>query len=80
MSITPPIAIGYHPRPHNDPLSPGQEEQRRELVLASEGLVLATLGFEFNVEHPYKPLVAEMKRLGVSAHVAQVAWNFVNDG
>uniref|UniRef100_A0A803Q2T9 B-like cyclin n=1 Tax=Cannabis sativa TaxID=3483 RepID=A0A803Q2T9_CANSA len=56
-------------------------EQQKELVLLAERIVLATLGFDFNVQHPYKPLVEAIKKFKVAQHaLAQVAWNFVNDG
>ncbi|KAG0469737.1 hypothetical protein HPP92_016437 [Vanilla planifolia] len=56
-------------------------EQQKELILMGERLVLATLGFDLNVHHPYKPLVEAIKRFKVAQNaLAQVAWNFVNDG
>ncbi|GAU51165.1 hypothetical protein TSUD_98690 [Trifolium subterraneum] len=56
-------------------------EQQKELILLAERLVLATLGFDFNVNHPYKPLVEAIKKFRVAQNaLAQVAWNFVNDG
>ncbi|KAI5073378.1 hypothetical protein GOP47_0011391 [Adiantum capillus-veneris] len=56
-------------------------EQEKELVLIGERLVLATLGFDLNIHHPYKPLVTAIKKLKVAQNsLAQVAWNFVNDG
>eukprot|EP01018_Ginkgo_biloba_P017307 Gb_15285 [translate_table: standard] len=56
-------------------------EQQKELVLLGERVVLATLGFDLNVHHPYKPLVAAIKKFKVAQNaLAQVAWNFVNDG
>lgn len=56
-------------------------EQQKELILLGERVVLATLGFDFNVLHPYKPLVEAIKRFKVAQNaLAQVAWNFVNDG
>ncbi|XP_061373663.1 cyclin-T1-3-like [Gastrolobium bilobum] len=56
-------------------------EQQKELILLGERVVLATLGFTFNVQHPYKPLVEAIKKFKVSKNaLAQVAWNFVNDG
>ncbi|XP_057453502.1 cyclin-T1-3-like [Lotus japonicus] len=56
-------------------------EQQKELILLGERVVLATLGFDFHVQHPYKPLVEAIKKLKVSQNaLAQVAWNFVNDG
>uniref|UniRef100_A0A5B7AUT4 Putative cyclin-T1-5-like n=2 Tax=Davidia involucrata TaxID=16924 RepID=A0A5B7AUT4_DAVIN len=56
-------------------------EQQKELILAGERVVLATLGFDLNVHHPYKPLVEAIKKFKVAQNaLAQVAWNFVNDG
>ncbi|XP_020091696.1 cyclin-T1-3-like [Ananas comosus] len=56
-------------------------EQQKELILLGERVVLATLGFDLNVHHPYKPLVEAIKKFKVAQHaLAQVAWNFVNDG
>ncbi|XP_039065012.1 cyclin-T1-5-like isoform X3 [Hibiscus syriacus] len=56
-------------------------EQQKELILLGERVVLATLGFDFNVYHPYKPLVEAIKKFKVAQNaLAQVAWNFVNDG
>ncbi|KAL0917055.1 hypothetical protein M5K25_012096 [Dendrobium thyrsiflorum] len=56
-------------------------EQQKELILLGERLVLATLGFDLNMYHPYKPLVEAIKKFKVAqSALAQVAWNFVNDG
>ncbi|KAL2331071.1 hypothetical protein Fmac_018652 [Flemingia macrophylla] len=56
-------------------------EQHKELILIGERVVLATLGFDLNVHHPYKPLVEAIKKFKVAQNaLAQVAWNFVNDG
>ncbi|KAJ6393412.1 hypothetical protein OIU77_022799 [Salix suchowensis] len=56
-------------------------EQQKELILLGERAVLATLGFDLNVHHPYKPLVEAIKKFKVAQNaLAQVAWNFVNDG
>ncbi|GMH07690.1 hypothetical protein Nepgr_009530 [Nepenthes gracilis] len=56
-------------------------EQQKELILLAERVVLATLGFDLNVQHPYKPLVEAIKIFKVAQNaLAQVAWNFVNDG
>ncbi|XP_021899392.1 cyclin-T1-5-like [Carica papaya] len=56
-------------------------EQQKELILLGERVVLATLGFDLNVHHPYKPLVEAIKKFNVAKNaLAQVAWNFVNDG
>ncbi|CAL1402347.1 unnamed protein product [Linum trigynum] len=56
-------------------------EQQKELILLAEKVVLSTLGYDFNVHHPYKPLVEAIKKFQVAQNaLAQVAWNFVNDG
>ncbi|KAL8266962.1 hypothetical protein R6Q59_004306 [Mikania micrantha] len=56
-------------------------EQQKDLILIGERVVLATLGFDFNVHHPYKPLAEAIKKFKVAQNAsAQVAWNFVNDG
>ena len=56
-------------------------EQEKELALLAEYLVLSTLEFDLNIHHPYKPLVAAIKKFKVAQHaLAQVAWNFINDG
>ncbi|CAO2036258.1 unnamed protein product [Urochloa humidicola] len=56
-------------------------EQQKELILLGERVVLVTLGFDLNVHHPYKPLVEAIKKFKVAQNaLAQVAWNFVNDG
>ncbi|KAL7133082.1 hypothetical protein ABFS83_12G117200 [Erythranthe nasuta] len=56
-------------------------EQQKELVLVGERMVLGTLGFDLNLHHPYKPLVEAIKKFKVAQNaLAQVAWNFVNDG
>ncbi|XP_027186129.1 cyclin-T1-3-like isoform X2 [Cicer arietinum] len=56
-------------------------EQQKELILLGERVVLATLAFDFNMHHPYKPLVEAIKKFKVAQNaLAQVAWNFVNDG
>ncbi|KAK4766694.1 hypothetical protein SAY87_008336 [Trapa incisa] len=56
-------------------------EQQKELILSGERVVLATLSFDLNIYHPYKPLVEAIKKFKVAQNtLAQVAWNFVNDG
>lgn len=54
-------------------------EQHKELILLGERVVLATLGFDLNVHHPYKPLVEAIKKFKVATQnvLAQVAWNFL---
>lgn len=56
-------------------------EQQRDLIVIAERVLLSTLGFDMNVHHPYKPLVEAIKKFKVAQNaLAQVAWNFVNDG
>ncbi|KAJ1258622.1 hypothetical protein BS78_10G090100 [Paspalum vaginatum] len=56
-------------------------EQQKELILLGERVVLVTLGFDLNIHHPYKTLVEAIKKFRVAQNaLAQVAWNFVNDG
>jgi cyclin T len=48
--------------------------------LIGERLVLTTIRFDFNIQHPYRPLFDAMRNLGINQkEVKQVAWNFVND-
>ncbi|CAM6101077.1 unnamed protein product [Calypogeia fissa] len=81
------ILMSYEIRHKKDPAAVGRiknkdvYEEQKELVLVGERLVLTTLGFDLNIAHPYKPLVAAIKRFKVAQNaLAQVAWNFVNDG
>ncbi|KAK4429308.1 Cyclin-T1-4 [Sesamum alatum] len=69
-----------------DPLAPEKIRQRevyekqKQLILLGEQLILVNVAFDLNIEHPYKPLVAALKRLEISQkEVVKVAWNFVND-
>ncbi|KAL0417435.1 UNVERIFIED_CONTAM: Cyclin-T1-3 [Sesamum radiatum] len=56
-------------------------EKQKELILLGERVVLATLGFDLNVQHPYRPLVEAIKKFKDAQNaLAKVAWNFVNDG
>ena len=41
-------------------------EQQKELILLGERVVLATLAFDLNVQHPYKPLVEAIKKFNVA--------------
>lgn len=62
-------------------------EEQKEKVLQAERVLLHTLGFDFNVSHPYKPLLSLAKHVnqleqvleGQSRSLTQVAWNFAND-
>lgn len=56
-------------------------EHEKERVLLAESLVLTTLDFDLNIIHPYKRLVTAVKQLKIAENsLAQVAWNFLNDG
>eukprot|EP00249_Psilotum_nudum_P021564 c28154_g2_i2 orf=529-2946(-) len=81
------ILISYEIRYKKDPAAVQRikqkevYEEQKEAVLLGERLVLTTLGFDLNIHHPYKPLVAAIKKFKVAQNaLAQVAWNFVNDG
>jgi cyclin T len=39
---------------------------------------MSTIAFDFDIQLPYKPLAAALKKLELS-DLAKVAWNFVND-
>jgi cyclin T len=52
----------------------------KEMLLGKE-LVFTTLDFDINIQYPYKPLVVAIRKFQVATDtLAQVAWNFVNDG
>ncbi|XP_068637403.1 cyclin-T1-3-like [Aristolochia californica] len=56
-------------------------EQQKEVILLAERVVLATLGFDLNVQHPYKPLFKAIKKFEVAQNaLIKVAWNIINDG
>ncbi|KAM0019096.1 putative cyclin domain-containing protein [Helianthus debilis subsp. tardiflorus] len=55
-------------------------DKQKQLILIGERLLLHVLAFDMNIEHPYKSLVAAVKRLDVThKDLVKVAWNFVND-
>ncbi|KAH7373626.1 hypothetical protein KP509_17G065700 [Ceratopteris richardii] len=81
------IFLSYEIRNKKDPTAVQRIKQKdvyepqKELVLLGERMILTTLGFDLNIHHPYKPLVAAIKKFKVAQNaLAQVAWNFVNDG
>ncbi|KAJ7543981.1 hypothetical protein O6H91_09G060800 [Diphasiastrum complanatum] len=81
------IILSYELRNKKDPAAVQRIKQKdvfedqKELVLLGERLLLTTLEFDMNIHHPYKPLVTAIKRFKVAQNaLAQVAWNFVNDG
>nr|XP_019703019.2 cyclin-T1-5 isoform X3 [Elaeis guineensis] len=56
-------------------------EQYREKVIETEQMILTTLDFELDVQHPYAPLSSVLDKLGLSQTVLlDVAWNLVSEG
>jgi len=53
--------------------------KQKQLILMGERLLLSTIGFDFNVQHPYMPLVATIKKFKLQHDLTKIAWNFVND-
>ncbi|KAG9457918.1 hypothetical protein H6P81_002426 [Aristolochia fimbriata] len=56
-------------------------EQYRERILEAEHMILTTLDFELNVQHPYSPLTSILSKLGFSqSALVNLAWNLVSEG
>ncbi|KAL5541609.1 hypothetical protein UlMin_009319 [Ulmus minor] len=56
-------------------------EQYRERVIEAENMILTTLNFELNVQHPYAPLTSVLNKLGLSQSVlVNLALNLVSEG
>ncbi|KAL5782566.1 hypothetical protein ACOSP7_007595 [Xanthoceras sorbifolium] len=56
-------------------------EQYRERVTEAEHMILITLNFELNVQHPYAPLTSILNKLGLSQTVlVNLALNLVSEG
>ncbi|XP_028108949.1 cyclin-T1-4-like [Camellia sinensis] len=56
-------------------------EQYRERVIEAEQLILTTLDFELNVQHPYAPLTSIIDKLGLSQSVlVNLALNLISEG
>ncbi|GAV74796.1 Cyclin_N domain-containing protein [Cephalotus follicularis] len=56
-------------------------EQYRERVIEAEQMMLTTLNFELNVQHPYTPLTTVLNKLGLSETVlVNLALNLVSEG
>ncbi|ESR33125.1 hypothetical protein CICLE_v10005160mg [Citrus x clementina] len=56
-------------------------EQYRERVIEAEQMILTTLNFELNVQHPYDPLTSILNKLGLSQTVlVNLALNLVSEG
>ncbi|KAK6115309.1 hypothetical protein DH2020_007578 [Rehmannia glutinosa] len=80
------IVVAYKLMYKWDPLAPQKIRQKevydkqKQLILLGEQLILVTVAFDLNIEHPYKPLIAALKKLEISQkELVKVAWNFVND-
>jgi|UniRef100_A0A2N9H9Y9 cyclin T len=56
-------------------------EQYRERVTDAENMILTTLNFELNVQHPYAPLTSILNKFGLSQTVlVNLALNLVSEG
>ncbi|XP_024029017.1 cyclin-T1-5 isoform X2 [Morus notabilis] len=56
-------------------------EQYRERVIEAEHMILTTLNFELNVQHPYGSLTSVLNKLGLSQTVlVNLALNLVSEG
>ncbi|XP_022738698.1 cyclin-T1-4-like isoform X2 [Durio zibethinus] len=56
-------------------------EQYRERVIEAEQMILTTLNFELNVQHPYDPLTSILNKLGLSqTFLVNLALNLVSEG
>lgn len=77
------IAVGYRVLHYKEP-SRQVYDKLKETVLTGEKLVLSTLGFDLEIEHPYN-LVLDWVKRSVKVekdanNLSQAALNFVNDG
>nr|XP_004298510.2 PREDICTED: cyclin-T1-4-like [Fragaria vesca subsp. vesca] len=57
------------------------KRDKRELIAKAERLVLKTIGFDLDIELPFKALAAALKRLtsDVVPRLAEVAWSLVEE-
>lgn len=56
-------------------------EQYRERVTEAEQMILTTLNFELDVQHPYAPLTSVLSKLGFSqSSLVNLALNLVSEG
>ncbi|KAF5738627.1 cyclin-T1-4-like isoform X1 [Tripterygium wilfordii] len=56
-------------------------EQYRERVIEAEQMILTTLNFELNVQHPYAPLTSILNKLGLSQTVlVNLALRLISEG
>jgi len=78
--LTEAYRVRHNCRPEDVPGAESREFWKmKEQILVSERILLQTLGFELQIEHPYRPLLAYVKAIQASRDFAQLAWNFVND-
>lgn len=62
-------------------------DEAKESIFLAERAVLYTLGFNFNLDHPYKYLLRQFAEMKLTKNppyppynrIMQTAWNFVND-
>lgn len=54
-------------------------EKQKELILIGERLLLCTIGFDMNIQHPYRPLTAACKKLKIAQKMWKTAWTYVNN-
>ncbi|GLT57993.1 hypothetical protein SLA2020_309210 [Shorea laevis] len=79
------VTVAYEMIYHWDPSAPQKIRQRevydkqKELIVVGERLLLATIAYDLNIELPYNPLVAALKRLKIHPDLPKIAWNFIND-
>lgn len=56
-------------------------EKYRERIIGAEQLVLTTLNFELNVQHPYESLTSTLQKLGFAQSVlVNMALTFISEG
>lgn len=68
-----------HPSPQ-PPLEINQKyKSHKESVLATEQMILRSIGFSLNFEVPHKYLLNYLHSLGGSQFLAQTCWNVLND-
>ncbi|XP_074584727.1 cyclin-T1-2-like isoform X2 [Curcuma longa] len=80
------VVMAYETMHKSDPSAAGRIREKatfqkqKDLILIGERVLLSTIRFDFNVLHPYKPLLEALKKLGITQReVRQTAWNLVND-
>ncbi|KAL6629198.1 hypothetical protein ACP70R_028963 [Stipagrostis hirtigluma subsp. patula] len=55
-------------------------DRQKALILVGETLLLSTIRFDFNIQHPYEPLKLALNNLKISQkEVRQAAINLIND-